>query len=104
MQQAQQYRQFIIQAFHGIELRLNQPQGSYVLWLQFPAQIDSMALYRYALEQGINIVPGLLFGEDRRYNNCIRLNAGHELSAEIQAAVLLLADWVRAALQDGQAA
>lgn len=104
MQQAQQYRQFIIQAFHGIELRLNQPQGSYVLWLQFPAQIDSMALYRYALEQGINIVPGLLFGEDRRYNNCIRLNAGHELSAEIQAAILLLADWVRAALQDGQAA
>lgn len=49
--------------------------------------MDGLALYYYALQQGINIVPGLLFGEDRRYNNCIRLNAGHELSAEIQQAI-----------------
>lgn len=95
MMQVEQYRQFIHQAFQGINIGLNHPQGSYALWLQFPAQIDSMALYYYAQEHSINIVPGLIFGEDKRYNNCIRLNAGHELSDEIREAIELLADWVR---------
>lgn len=60
-----------------------------------PQQIDSLAMYYYAQKQSINIVPGLIFGEENRYNNCIRLNAGHELSDEIRDAIVLLADWVR---------
>ncbi|OTG95771.1 PLP-dependent aminotransferase family protein [Acinetobacter sp. ANC 3832] len=98
MAQVEQYRQFIIQAFHSVELRLNQPQGGYALWLQLPEQIDGLEMYRYAQRQGINIVPGEVFGEDNRYKNCIRLNAGHELSDEIRDAIELLADWVRGEL------
>ncbi|MEK7738809.1 MAG: PLP-dependent aminotransferase family protein, partial [Pseudomonadota bacterium] len=98
MAQVAQYLQFIQHAFYGVEIRLNQPQGSYALWLQFPEQIDSLALYYYAQQYSINIVPGIIFGEDHRYNNCIRLNAGHELSQEIQDAIMLLADWVRGEL------
>ncbi|MFW2173517.1 PLP-dependent aminotransferase family protein [Acinetobacter guillouiae] len=98
MAQVAQYLQFIQHAFYGVEIRLNQPQGSYALWLQFPEQIDSLALYYYAQQYSINIVPGIIFGEDHRYNNCIRLNAGHELSQEIQDAIMLLADWVRGKL------
>lgn len=99
-QQVQQYREFIAQAFQGIDFRLNHPQGNYALWLQFPDQIDSLALYYFAADQGINLVPGILFGEDSRYNNCIRLNAGHELSEEVQQAIQLLADWVRSELSN----
>ena len=98
MQQVEQYRQFIAQAFDGVDVRINRPQGSYALWLQFPQQVDGLALYYHALAQGINIVPGVLFGEDRRYNNCIRLNAGHELSEDVQQAILQLAMWVRETL------
>ena len=98
MVQVEQYRQFIHSAFYDVDIRLNEPQGSYALWLQFPEQIDSLALYYFAQEHSINIVPGLIFGEDNRYNNCIRLNAGHELSQEIQDAIMLLADWVRGEL------
>lgn len=98
MAQVEQYRQFISQAFQGVEIRLNQPQGSYALWLQFPEQVDSLALYYHAQKHSINIVPGLIFGEDKRYNNCIRLNAGHQLSDEIRGAIVLLADWVRGEL------
>ncbi|MDM1249248.1 PLP-dependent aminotransferase family protein [Acinetobacter sp. R933-2] len=98
MAQVEQYRQFISQAFQGVEIRLNQPQGSYALWLQFPEQVDSLALYYHAQKHSINIVPGLIFGEDNRYNNCIRLNAGHQLSDEIRGAIVLLADWVRGEL------
>lgn len=98
MAQVEQYRQFIHAAFYDVDIRLNQPQGSYALWLQFPEQVDSLALYYHAQKHSINIVPGLIFGEDNRYNNCIRLNAGHELSDEIRDALVLLADWVRAEL------
>ena len=98
MAQVEQYRQFIHAAFYDVDIGLNQPQGSYALWLQFPEQVDSLALYYFAQEHSINIVPGLIFGEDNRYNNCIRLNAGHELSDEIKDALVLLADWVRAEL------
>ena len=95
MAQVEQYRQFIHAAFYDVDIGLNQPQGSYALWLQFPEQVDSLALYYHAQKHSINIVPGLIFGEDNRYNNCIRLNAGHELSDEIKDALVLLADWVR---------
>ena len=98
MAQVEQYRQFIHAAFYDVDIRLNQPQGSYALWLQFPEQVDSLALYYHAQKHSINIVPGLIFGEDNRYNNCIRLNAGHELSDEIKDALVLLADWVRGEL------
>ncbi len=93
--QLQDYRQCIEQAFSGIPIGLNQPAGGYVLWLQLPECIDSIAMYDFAQQHGINIVPGLLFGEDARYNNCVRLNAGHELSDEICQAIQCLADWVR---------
>ena len=104
MVQVEQYRQFISQTFQGVDIRLNQPQGSYALWLQMPKQIDSLELYYHAQKQSINIVPGLIFGEDNRYNNCIRLNAGHELSDEIRDAIMLLADWVRAQLSENKVA
>jgi DNA-binding transcriptional MocR family regulator len=102
MQQVEQYRCFIIQAFHGIEIRLSQPKGGYALWLQLPEQIHSLALYRYAQQQGISIVPGIVFGEEQRYKNCIRLNAGHELSEEIRQAILCLADWTRQQFSSNQ--
>lgn len=100
--QVQQYREFIIQCFAQIEIRINQPQGGYVLWLQLPEHIDSLAMYHYAQQQGIGIVPGLIFGEDDRYRNCIRLNAGHELSAPVRQAIQCLADWTRAQLESKQ--
>jgi len=95
-QQVEQYRHMIMHAFDGVELRINQPLGGYALWLQLPESIDGLDMYYFAQQHGINIVPGEVFGEGQRYKNCIRLNAGHELSVDIREAVSLLADWVKA--------
>lgn len=95
MRQMEQYWQYIIQAFYDVDLKLTQPSGGYSLWIQLPQTIHSLKMYRYAQTQGINIVPGIVFGEDDKYNNCIRLNAGHELSKDICQAIDLLADWTR---------
>ncbi|AOA56941.1 aminotransferase-like domain-containing protein [Acinetobacter larvae] len=95
MQQVQQYRDYIIQSFADVEVRLSNPSGGYALWLQLPEHIDSMQLYLYAKQQGINIVPGIVFGEEQRYKNCIRLNAGHELNGAIAQAIDCLAAWTQ---------
>ena len=95
LRQVEQYRQYIISAFDTVAIALTQPQGGYALWLQLPEEIDSLEMYRYAQQQGVNIVPGEVFGEDQRYKNYIRLNAGHKLSVEICQAIDLLADWAR---------
>lgn len=95
MNQLNDYIQFIQQAFADIEVRISQPQGGYVLWVQLPQQIDSLALYRDAQQRGINIVPGFVFSATPRYNNCIRLNAGHALSTPIRQAIEFLAQWTR---------
>lgn len=95
MMQMQRYKEYIAKIFEGIEVRINQPQGSFVLWLQFSECISSWEMYCFARQQGITIVPGLVFGRENRYNNCIRLNAGYALSEEIQDALQLLANWVR---------
>lgn len=41
----------------------------------------------------------IVFGEDEKYNNCIRLNTGHALSKKICQAIDTLADWTRMELQ-----
>ena len=102
--QVEQYRQFIITAFHQVDIGLNQPSGGYAFWIQLPEQIDGLEMYHFAQQQGINIVPGEVFGEDGRYKNCIRLNAGHELSDEIRDAIVLLADWTREQLTSAHVA
>ncbi|EZQ12007.1 MULTISPECIES: PLP-dependent aminotransferase family protein [unclassified Acinetobacter] len=93
--QVDAYRKTILNAFHGIDIGLSQPDGGYVLWLQLPTHIDGLELYYAARQHGINIVPGDVFGEERRYKNYIRLNAGHELTHEIHDSIVFLADWVK---------
>ena len=70
--QVQAYRDYLLQAFAGVEIKINLPEGGYSLWIQLPDQIDSMACYYFAQQHQINIVPGEVFGEDRRYQHFIR--------------------------------
>ncbi len=60
MVQVQQFRQYLYDAFQGVDIRLNRPQGSYALWLRMPEQIDSLALYYHAQKRAHKYVPGLI--------------------------------------------
>jgi len=60
--------------------RISRPEGGFVLWVEMPRSVDSIQLYRRALEQGIGIVPGPLFSNSDRYGNFIRLNAANPAS------------------------
>jgi len=71
-------------------IKLTQLQRGYALWVQLPEKIASLDLYKFAKEQGINIVPGEVFGEDKRYSNFIRISAGYPLNNYISKALITL--------------
>lgn len=60
--------------------RLTAPAGGFVLWVELPAGIDTMALYDEASRQGLAYVPGQLFSPSGRYRNCLRLNCGYPVT------------------------
>lgn len=56
-------------------VRLTRPSGGFVLWVQLPEDVDSLELYKRALEAKITLAPGHVFSATRQYANFIRLNA-----------------------------
>ncbi|MCG8708074.1 PLP-dependent aminotransferase family protein [Brenneria sp. 4F2] len=77
--------------------RVSKPLGGYVLWVELPPGcIAAHDLFIKAREHGIGIAPGYLFSTDRRYDHCLRLNAGFGWSEEVDQALRHLAQWCRA--------
>ena len=63
--------------FFPADIRVTDPAGGYLLWVELPARVDALALYQSALKEGIAITPGHLFSTGERYGNFIRLNAAN---------------------------
>src|SRR5438105_619901 len=70
--------------------RVSRPEGGHVLWIELPEGIDSVALFRAALQEGISISPGPIFSASGKFRNCIRLNCGLKWSDEVDRAILRL--------------
>ncbi len=89
-----QYRQHakltktIVDRFFPPGTRTSEPMGGYVLWVELPKKVDSMKLYRSALESGITIGPGYMFSASNRYSNFIRLNYSYQWSPELENALV----------------
>lgn len=71
--------------------RVSQPQGGFVLWAELPGKVDSFALARRALKQGISIAPGPLFSASGKFGNCIRLTCARVWDARLERALATLA-------------
>ncbi|PKL18022.1 MAG: GntR family transcriptional regulator [Spirochaetae bacterium HGW-Spirochaetae-5] len=75
-QQVAEVRGFILEHFPE-GTKVTDPGGGSLLWISLPEGIDSLDIYHQALKKNILIAPGCLFSMKQRYNNCLRLNAGH---------------------------
>jgi DNA-binding transcriptional MocR family regulator len=75
------------------EIKLTRPAGGFLLWVQLPDSVDSLELYRLALDAGVAITPGYLFSATQQYRNFIRLNAAN-WSTEAERAVSRLGELV----------
>lgn len=57
--------------------RVSRPSGGLVLWVELPRAVDALALYQRALDAGVSVAPGQLFGPRGGYEHFIRLSYGH---------------------------
>jgi DNA-binding transcriptional MocR family regulator len=73
---------------HGT--RVTRPQGGFVLWVEMPPNVDSLELYKKAMQARISIAPGSLFSPKQQYRNCIRMNCAHPWSEKIHSAIATL--------------
>ncbi|MCR9143638.1 MAG: PLP-dependent aminotransferase family protein [bacterium] len=67
--------------------RVSRPQGGFVLWVELPPGTDSHHLYNRALENRINLMPGLAFSNSDRFRSCIRISCGHAWNDARRAAL-----------------
>ena len=75
--------------------RLSRPEGGFVLWVELPPVVDTLALHREALKHHINTAPGALFSVKDRYRNCLRMNCGIPWADPIEAAIRTLGELAR---------
>lgn len=66
---------------------LSVPKGGYVIWIQLPAALDTLKLYRNALDNGITVAPGSIFSRKKDLTHYIRLNFSHLWTVAIEQAV-----------------
>ena len=59
------------------QTRITRPAGGYFLWVEFPEQVDSLQLFKTALDQGVSLAPGPIFSATQQFRHCVRLSYGH---------------------------
>jgi DNA-binding transcriptional MocR family regulator len=87
--QVRLYSKAVARYFPG-GTKISRPAGGYVLWVELPKAIDSLRLYRAALAENINIVPGAIFSASGQFRNHIRISCGHAWSDVMDRGLLTL--------------
>jgi DNA-binding transcriptional MocR family regulator len=77
------------------DVRVSQPQGGSVLWVELPKVVDSINLYRCAIEEKIGIVPGIVFSAQNKYRNFIRLSYGHCFDEKMETSIKRLGEVIQ---------
>jgi DNA-binding transcriptional MocR family regulator len=79
------------------DTRLTRPQGGFALWVELDRGVDSYALHKRALKQGVGIAPGQIFSSQGKFKNCFRLAFGLPWSNRVDHGLKLLGDLARKA-------
>jgi DNA-binding transcriptional MocR family regulator len=66
------------------------PKGGTLLWVELPRRHSSMALFQEALKVGIQISPGDIFSNAKRFDHFVRIGCGAPYSPRIDEALLTL--------------
>lgn len=79
--------QTAVENYFPHEVKLHRPEGGLSLWIGLPAGMDTLALQRKVLEQGIGICPGHIFTASPKFTNYIRINYGAPWNPRIDKAL-----------------
>ncbi len=76
-------------------IKINQPLGGFMLWLELDEKINTAELFEQALKHKISIAPGRVFTTQNLYNNCLRLNYSWLWNERIENAIKTLGGLIR---------
>lgn len=63
--------------------RVVSPAVGLWLWIELPEPMDTLALLRLSVKQGLAFTPGTLFSATGKYSNCLRLNTSQPWGPEM---------------------
>jgi DNA-binding transcriptional MocR family regulator len=78
-------------------IKITQPQGGYVIWVELPKKVDADVLAQKAFEHGISIASGGLFSPSKKYSHCIRLNCAVDWNDQTERALMRLGELIKVA-------
>ncbi len=75
--------------------KISFPQGGYILWVEFPIEVDSVKLNKLLESRNISIAPGVIFSASGKYRNFIRMNFSRVPDEKIKTALKAVAEEAR---------
>lgn len=93
-EQVQKMREAVAEAFPE-PVKISNPRGGFVLWVELPGQVDAMRLFSEARKARISIAPGPIFSPVGDFPNYIRLSCGFPWNERIENAIGLLGRLIR---------
>jgi len=75
--------------------KISSPQGGLTLWVELDPRVDSLELFRRALEKRIAVMPGAICASGKAYRHCIRVSCGLPYSERIDRGLETLAALAR---------
>jgi DNA-binding transcriptional MocR family regulator len=69
------------------ETKVTRPSGGLALWIELPQAVDSREYFFRAREQGIGVVPGLIFSTLDQYRHFVRLTCSGLWTREVEEGI-----------------
>lgn len=82
------------------ETRLSSPSGGLTLWVELRSDLDSLELFRRAMEENIAVLPGVICAGNHAYRHCIRISCGFPFNERIDNGLKTLGRLVRERYDD----
>jgi DNA-binding transcriptional MocR family regulator len=70
--------------------KISAPQGGVALWIQLDDRVDSLELFRRALEAKVAVMPGIMCASGDAFKNCIRICCGIPYDDRIELGIQIL--------------
>lgn len=78
--------------------RATLPVGGFLLWVELPEGVDTVALFHAALAERISIMPGSLYSPSGHYRHCFRLSCCYPLNERYLSALRRVGELAQRAL------
>jgi DNA-binding transcriptional MocR family regulator len=76
-------------------VKITQPKGGFLLWVELPPTVDALKLDDLALEEKISIAPGPMFSAKQGFRNFIRISCANAWTPKVEKALIRLGALVK---------